>query len=84
MLSEVCQRQPAACDGIARNRPDQGVCWAEAEPETGFCEHWNGRSAEQDAASSDAKKRKLDIAIQARKQQKLLQAEQPSAIECAV
>ena len=31
----------------------------------------------------EAKKRKADIGLQRRKQQKLLQAEQPSAIECA-
>ncbi len=33
---------------------------------------------------AEAKKRKVDTATEARKQQKLLQAEQPRAIECAV
>ena len=33
MLSEVCQRQPAVPERIVRGRPDQGVCWAQAEPE---------------------------------------------------
>jgi len=33
---------------------------------------------------AEARKRKVDIATEATKQQKLLQAEQPRAIECAV
>ena len=32
---------------------------------------------------AEAKKRKADIVLQSRKQQKLLQAEQPRLIECA-
>ena len=32
---------------------------------------------------AEAKKRKAEVALQSRKQQKLLQAEQPRAIECA-
>jgi len=32
---------------------------------------------------AEAKKRKADIVLQSRKQQKLLQAEQPRQIECA-
>jgi len=37
----------------------------------------------QNQTLAEAKKRKLDIATQTRKQQRLLQAEQPLAIECA-
>lgn len=32
---------------------------------------------------NEAKKRKADIGLQSRKQQKLMQAEQPKLIECA-
>ena len=55
MLSEVCQRQPAAPERTVRGRPDQGVCWAQAEPEARLCVYWHGGSTEQAVDSSRGK-----------------------------
>ena len=55
VLSKVCQRQPAAPARFTRGRPDQGVCWAQAEPEASVCVHWHGRSTGQAAHSGRGK-----------------------------
>lgn len=55
MLSKVCQRQPAATEGVGRGRFDQRVHTAEAKPEAGICVYWHGRFAEQVADSSRGK-----------------------------
>ena len=66
-----------------RARTGQGVCWTQAEFEARVCVYRHGDLQGKLLTLAEAKKRKVDIVTQAKRQKLLVQAEQPKAIECA-
>ena len=83
VVSEVYRRQPAAPEGCGRGRFNKGVHTIQAKPEARICVHWHRGSTDKMLTVAVAKKRKADILSQSRKQQRLLQVEQPRLIESA-